>query len=156
VNSPVRRLRGSSPGIPARRGWEFPGKRKLNKELAQPRLILADVGIDFAVGAFEVGVAHDGRTAVAGSGDIDHVEVVLLDDPVQMYVDEVLPGGRAPVPQQHVLDVRQGQRPLQQRIVIEINLSDRQIVGGAPVSVHLVQHFRSKGFRHHGSASFCW
>ena len=102
-------------------------------------------GIDLAVGALEVGVAHDRRAAVPGAGDVDHVEVVLLDDPVQVRVDEVLPGRRAPVAEQHVLHVRERQRPLQQRIVVEIDLADRQIVGGAPVGVHLVEQFRREG-----------
>ena len=48
------------------------------------------------------------------------------------------PGRRAPVSEQHVLDVRERQRPLQQRIVVEIDLADRQIVGGAPVGIHLM------------------
>ena len=118
------------------------GKRKLNEELLQPGLVLADVGIDLAVGALEIGVAHDRRAAVPGTGDVDHVEVVFLDDPVQVHVDEVLPRGRAPVPQQHVLHIRERQRPLQQRIVVEIDLADRQIVGGAPVGIHLAEQFR--------------
>ena len=33
---------------------------------------------------------------------------------------------------------------LQQRIVVEINLSDRYIVGGAPVGIHLVEQFWSE------------
>ena len=127
------------------------GKRELQEELLQPGLVLADVGIDLAVGALEIGVAHDGRAAVAGAGDVDHVEVVFLDDPVQVHVDEVLPGGRAPVPEQHVLHVRERQRPLQQRIVVEIDLADRQVVGGAPVGIHLVEQFRGKRFCLHGS-----
>ena len=73
------------------------GKRKLNKELPQPGLILADIGIDLAVGALEVRVAHEGRAAVPGAGDVNHVKVVFVDDSVQVHVHEVLPGGRAPV-----------------------------------------------------------
>ena len=122
------------------------------KELPQPGLILADVGIDLAVSALEIGVAHDGRAAVPGAGNVNHVEVVFLDDPVQVHVNEVLPGRRAPVSQQHVLHVRERQRPLQQRIVVEINLADRQIVGGAPVGVHLVEQFRRECVGFHGSS----
>ena len=118
------------------------GKRKLNEELPKPGLILADVGIDLAVSALEISVAHDGRAAVPGAGDVNHVEVVFFDDPVQMHVNEVLPGRRAPVSQQHVLHIRERQRPLQQRIVVKINLADRQIVGGAPVGIHLLEQFR--------------
>src|ERR1700693_1830985 len=35
-------------------------KRKLNKEFPKARLILADIGIDLAVRALEIGVTHDG------------------------------------------------------------------------------------------------
>ena len=107
-------------------------------------------GIDLAVSALEIGVAHDGRSAVPGAGDVDHVEVVFLDDPVQVRINEVLARGRAPVPQQHVLHIRERQRPLQQRIVVKINLADRQIVGGAPVGVHLVEQFRRECMGLHG------
>src|SRR6185437_1184245 len=110
-------------------------KRKLSKELPQPGLILADIGIDLAVRALEIRVAHEGRAAVTGPGHVDHVEVVFLDDPVQVDVNEVLPRGRAPVTQQHGLDVRELQRPFQQWIVVEIDLADRQVIGGTPVSV---------------------
>ena len=37
------------------------GKRKLKKELLQPRLILADVGINLAISALEIGIAYDRR-----------------------------------------------------------------------------------------------
>ena len=41
--------------------------------------------------------------------------------------------------QQTRLDVLRLQRFLQQRIIQQIDLTDRQIVGGAPVTVHQVQ-----------------
>ena len=85
-----------------------------------------------------------------GAADINHVEVVFLDDPVQVRVNEVLPGGRAPVSQQHVLHVRELQRPLQQRIVVEIDLANRQIVGGAPVGIQLAEQFRRERVGFHG------
>jgi hypothetical protein len=85
------------------RGWEFLGKRKLNKELPKAGFILADVGIDLTVSALEVSVAHDGRATVPGAGDVNHLEIVFFDDPVRVHVNEVLPRGRAPVSQKHVL-----------------------------------------------------
>src|SRR5271157_4865202 len=69
------------------------GKRELQKELAQSGLILADVRINLAVSALQVRVPDHRRAAVSGAGDVNHVEVVLLDDPVQVCVDEVLSGG---------------------------------------------------------------
>ena len=141
VNRPRRRRRNVA-GNPA-------GKRELLEQLLEPGLVLGDVRINLAPGAFEVNVAHNRRAAVTGTGDIEHVQVILLDDPVQMHVDEVLARRRAPVPDHQRLHVRQFQRLLQQRIVVEVNLADRQIVGGAPVGVHLVEQFRSEcvGFR---------
>jgi hypothetical protein len=131
----ARAIRGGVAGNAA-------GKGELLEEPLQPGLILADGGVDLAVGALEIGVADHGRTAVARAGNIDHVQVVLLDDPVQVRVDEVLPGGRAPVAEQHVLDVHGRQRPPQQGVVGKVDLADRQIVGGAPIGVDPAQQIR--------------
>ena len=118
------------------------GEGKLLEEFLQPGLVLADVRIDLAVRPFQVDVAHQRRAAVAGAGDVDHVEVMLLDDPVQVDVDEVLARRRPPVPQQPRLDVLELQRLAQQGVVVEIDLADRQVIGGAPVGVHLAELFR--------------
>ena len=77
--------------------------------------------------------------AVTRPGDVDHVEVVLVDDAIQVRVDEIEPGRRAPVAEQARLDVLDRQRLRQQRIVEQIDLSDRQVVGGAPVRVETRQ-----------------
>ena len=120
------------------------GKGELFEQPLHPVFILRDVGIDFAVGAFQVGVRHQSRPAVARPGDVDDVQVVFLDDPVQMDVDEVQPRRRAPVAEQARLDVRQLERLLQQRIVVEINLPDREVVGRPPIGIQLSQQFRTK------------
>ena len=134
VNRPRRRRRNVA-GNPA-------GKRELLEQLFQPGFVLADVRIDLAPGAFEVNVAHDRRAAVTGTGDVEHVQVILLDDPVQMHIDEVLARRRAPVSDHQRLHVRQLQRLSKQRIVVEIDLADRQIVGGPPVGIDLAEFFR--------------
>ncbi len=54
--------------------------------------------------------------AVPWPGDIDDVEVVLLDDPVEVDVDEIQTGRRAPVAQQARLHMLERQRLLQQRV----------------------------------------
>jgi len=81
-----------------------------------------------------------------GPRDVDHVEVVLDDDAVQVRVDEVLPGRRATVPEQPRLDVREPERLAQQRVVEQIDLAAGQIVGGAPVRVDPLKRFR-RGWR---------
>ena len=79
----------------------------------------------------------------------------FFDDAVQMDIDEVQSRRRAPVPEQARLDVRQLERLLQQRIVVEINLADREIVRRAPIGVHLVEQFRRERFVHGVCSSKC-
>jgi hypothetical protein len=71
-----------------------------------------------------------------GPGDVDHVEVALLDHPVQVNVDEVQARRRSPVAEQPGLDVFLCERLLKQRVVIEIDLADRQLVGGPPIRIN--------------------
>src|SRR4030042_927658 len=136
--------------------WNSAGKRKLNKKLPKPGLVLADVGIYLAVSALKISVAYHGRAAVPGAGDVNHVEVVFFDDPVQVHVNEILPGRRAPVSQQHVLHICERQRSLQKRILVEIHLADRQIVSGAPVGIYLLEQFRGKSFCLLRGKRFCF
>ena len=73
----------------------------------------------------------------------------MLDDPVQVDVDEVESGRRSPVAQKSWLDVLGPQRLAKQGIVEQVDLPDRQVVGGSPVRVELsellvgeVRHWR--------------
>ena len=81
-------------------------ERKLLEQPLHPVLVLSDIGIDFAVGAFEVGVRHQPGAAVTRPGDVDDVEIVILDDPVQVHIDEVEPRRRAPMAEQARFDMR--------------------------------------------------
>ena len=114
-------------------------KGELLEEPFHPGFVLADVGINLAVAALEIGVGDQRRAAVAGAGDVDHVEIILLDDPVQVDIDEVLAWRRAPVPDHQRLHVRERQRLAQQRVRVEVDLPDRQVIGGPPIGVHLAQ-----------------
>ena len=77
--------------------------------------------------------------AVAGTGDVDHVQIVFFDDPVQMDVDEVLPGRRPPVAEEHVLDVLWFKRSAKEGVVVEVYLADGEIIGGTPIGVDLAK-----------------
>src|SRR5271166_2314259 len=99
-------------------------KRELLKQLLKPGFVLSDVRINFTPSAFKINIAHERRATVAGTGDVEHVQVIFLDNPVQMHIDEILARRRAPVSDHQWLYVRQFQRLLEQRIVIEIDLSD--------------------------------
>jgi len=115
------------------------GEGELAEQCPYPVLVLADAGIHLAVGALQVGVRDQTRTAVAGSGDIERIEVAVLDHAIHVGVQQVQSGRGAPVPEESRLDMLGQQRFPQQRVVQQIDLPDRQVVGGAPVSVDQVE-----------------
>jgi len=86
---------------------------------------------------------------VTGPGDVKHVQVILLDHPVQMHVNEILSRRRAPMSDHQRLHIREFKRPFEQRIVVKINLADRQIVGRPPVGIDLLEQIRGKSIRYH-------
>ena len=57
-----------------------------------PCFVARNVGIDLAVGALEIGVRDEAGPAMSRAGHVDHVEVVLVDDSVEVDVDEIEPG----------------------------------------------------------------
>src|SRR5258706_16168029 len=61
-----------------------------------------------------------------------------------MYVDEIQTRRRSPMAEQSRFDMRALQRRLEQRVVKEVNLADRQVVRSPPVSVHLSKQLRGK------------
>jgi hypothetical protein len=86
-----------------------------------------------------MGVGDEARPAVTRPGDVDHVHVARVDDAIEMNVEEVEPRRRPPMPEEPGLGVIEPERLAEQRIVEQIDLPDRQIVGGAPPVVHAAQ-----------------
>ena len=115
------------------------GEGELLEELAQAFVVLALLRIDLGVRSFEVPRAEHAGRAVSGAGEEDHVEVVLLDEPVEVDVDEGQAGARSPMAEQAVLDVLGAQRLVQQRIVEQVDHAQAQVIAGAPISVGLAQ-----------------
>ena len=117
------------------------GERELLEQPLHALFVLRDVGIDLGVGPFQIGIGDEARTAVPRADDVDHVQVVFLDDAVQVHVEEVQSRRRPPVAEQARLDVLFRQRLFQQRVVVHIDLPDRQVVRRPPVGVHEFQFF---------------
>src|SRR5262249_15188109 len=101
--------------------------------------IEADIRIHLRVAAFEVGVGDQGRSPVAGTDDCEYVAIPSNNDPIQMRVNEIDARCGAPVSQQSRVDVLEGQRLAQQRVVEEIDLSGGQVVGGTPPGMDTLQ-----------------
>src|SRR5580704_11664841 len=98
-----------------------PWERKLRKELFQPLPVLALVGINLGISAFEVGVGEDGWSAMTRPGQDKCVEVVFFDQPVQVDIDQAHAGVRAPVTEQSELGVFRLQRLFEERVIPQID-----------------------------------
>jgi hypothetical protein len=79
---------------------------------------------------------------------VDRIEIALFDDAIHMQIDEVQARCRSPVAKQTRLDVLEPQRFAQQWVGKQIDLTNRQVVGGTPVGVHLTEKVRSERLVH--------
>ena len=108
------------------------GERELHEQLLEAGSVCGDLGIDLAVGSLQIRIAHQCRSAMPGAGDVDHVQAVGANDAVEMRVDEILARGGSPVTEQHALDVRGGKGFGKQRVVAQVDLTHRDVIGGPP------------------------
>src|SRR2546427_6021899 len=76
---------------------------------------------------------------------------MILNKPVQMNVNKTEARRSSPVAKQTWFDMFGPQRLLQQRISLQINLSNRQIISSAPITLHQLQACRIK-HRHKASS----
>ncbi len=126
------RLRGRVRGDAA-------GEGELPEQPGHPRDVLGDARVELAVGALQVGVGHHPGAAVAGTADVDGVQVLVPDDPVEVRVDQVQAWRGAPVAEQPGLDVLRAKGFGQQRVAEQVDLPHRQVVGSAPPGVDCVE-----------------
>ncbi len=127
------------------------GEGELPEQPGHPRGVLGDGRVELAVGALQVGVRHHPRPAVAGPADVDDVQVLVPDHPVEVRVDQVEAGRGAPVPEQPRLDVLGAQGFGQQRVAEQVDLPHRQVVGRPPPGVKRVElGFGQRFPLHHG------
>ena len=149
-------LMDGAGGLRGHLAGDAAGEGELLEELLQALFILADVGVDLAVRPLQIGLGDHGVAAVAGTGEVDHVQVVLVDDPVEVCIDEVLTRDSAPVTNDLFLDLGRFERLFQQGGVQKIQLAGGQIVRGPPVGVYLFQLGRRQGsFPGHPGSRFC-
>src|ERR1700733_9163406 len=92
------------------------------------------------VTAFKIRIGIERGAAMSRAGDVNEVRIMRLDEAVEMNVDEILPRRRTPVPEQPWLDLLCFERLSQQGVFEQVNLADTEIVGCAPITVHLVEH----------------
>ena len=76
---------------------------------------------------------------MAGTDDCEYVAIPSDNDSIQMRVDEIDARRGSPVPQQPRLDVLQGERLAQQRIVEQVDLACGQVIGRSPPGMDMLQ-----------------
>ena len=134
---------------------DVPGEGELLEELLHPLVVLALIRIDLRVRAFEIGGTKHARGAVTRTGHEDHVQVVALDHAIEMRPHERERRARAPVAKQAVLHVVGLQGLLEQRVVLEIDHSDGEVVARAPPGVDQAQLLARKGVLRQGVRIDC-
>src|ERR1700752_1607543 len=122
------------------------GKGKLPEELPQPLDVLALFRIDLGVGSFEVSWTENARRAMPRTGQEDHVEIVLLDEPAQVNIYKRQPWAGSPVSQQTTLDMFRAQRFRQQRIIQQIDHAQAEVIASSPAGVGPAQLLSAERF----------
>ncbi|MPN00378.1 hypothetical protein SDC9_147572 [bioreactor metagenome] len=128
------------------------GEGELLKQLAHTVCVERHVGIDLRIAAIQPVLCHHGIASVPRPGQVDHIEIILSDHTVQMGIDKVLSGDRAPMTNDFVFDVFAAQWFAQQRIVKQIKLARSQIIAGTPPGIQQVQLLIGRTF--HKKPSF--
>ncbi len=140
----ARRLRGHMAGDAA-------GERELPEQSAHPLAVAGDVRIDLAVGALQPRVGHHAGAPVSRPAHVHGVEIPLHDGSVEVGIDEVETRGRPPVAEETGLDVLRPQRLRQQRVVQQVDLPHREVIGRPPPGVERVEIDRGVVFE----GAFC-
>ena len=89
------------------------GEGELREQALHAFRVARDVGIELAVGALQPGIGNQAGTSVPGTGNVNRIEIVLLDHAIEMHVDQVETGSGAPMPEQPGFDVLEFQRLFQ-------------------------------------------
>ena len=88
---------------------------------------------------------HEPGATMPWAYDIDHVQIVIFDQSIEMNIDKVQSRCRAPMPQQSRLYVLARQWDFEQGIILKIDLANGEIVCSAPMGVHLIEKNRREG-----------
>src|SRR5579863_1514171 len=115
------------------------GEGELFEKLPQAFDILALFRIDLRIGSLKIGGTEDTRSPMAGSGQKDHVEIIFLDQPVQVDVNERQSWARSPVPEKAILDLLRMQRLGEQGIVLQVDHAQAQVIASSPEDLGLLQ-----------------
>src|SRR5579864_4482650 len=90
--------------------WEASRPGELVHQLREPLTIAAQLRVVLRERSLEEEISENSRSAVSGADDQRHVGIDVADQAVQMRIDEVEPGLRAPVSEQSWFDMLRTKR----------------------------------------------
>jgi hypothetical protein len=76
---------------------DTPGERKLSEESFHSLPVLALIRIDLGIASVQIDWCEDTGGAMPGTGNIDHVQVVFSNHPIEMRPDEGLAWAGSPM-----------------------------------------------------------
>src|SRR5581483_3271556 len=112
-----------------------------SKQLAHAFDVPTHCRIYLGVGAFKINVRNYCRTAVSRTRQKDHVSVMLSDQSIEVYIHQVQTWRCPPMTKQARLDVLRLERLTQQRIFLQVNLPDGEVIRRVPVPLDPVEKF---------------
>jgi len=59
--------------------------------------VALDRWVVLGVGAFQIAVRHQAGTAVARADYIDHVQIIVFNQTIEMHINKIQSGGGAPM-----------------------------------------------------------
>ena len=121
-----------------------PRKRECPEEVPHAFLILAHLWVDFRIGSLQISIRDHRWRSVARTGNVNHVESMFSDRPVQVNPGERLSGIRTPVPQQTLLEMLRTQDCFEERIVTQVDHAGAKIIASMPIRIDLSYFIRTK------------
>ena len=101
--------------------------------------ILRNTWIQFSVWTIQVWIRYHYLPTMTWSFNVEHIQVVFIDGPVQVSIDKVLPRYCTPVSDWVSLQVVFNDFTLQQRVIFQVHLSSWNVVGCTPPSIYFIQ-----------------
>ena len=100
--------------------WYAAGERELFEHFFHSLFITADIRIYFTVASVKIGICDQEVSAVSGTGEEDHIQIITFDNTVAVNIYEILSGYSSPVTNDLLFDMIHGKGFFQQRIVQQI------------------------------------
>ena len=100
--------------------WYAAGEGELFEHFFHALFITADIWIYFTVASVQIGICDQEVSAVSGTGEEDHIQIITFDNTVAVNIYEILSGYSSPVTNDLLFDMIHGKGFFQQRIVQQI------------------------------------